>query len=209
MLPAVFIPEKRLHSDSEIWLTEDREFLPGHRYMIRAESGKGKSSLCAYLYGARTDYAGTMTVAGGKADSLSKNDWIKLRRESIAYLPQETGLFAPLTVMENILLKNRMTDCKTKPQIMAMLEAVGMGAFADRPAGKLSIGQQQRVGLVRTLCQPFSLLILDEPVSHLDDNANQAAARLVEQESERNNATVIVTSVGNDLKLPGCEILSL
>lgn len=209
MLPSVFLPEKELHAGSDIWLNPHREFRPGHRYIIRAESGKGKSSLCAYLYGSRNDYSGELSLSGKDARSISMNDWIRLRRKTVAYLPQETGLFPPLTAMENILLKNNLTGRKTRDEIMEMLDTVGMADFAGRPAGKLSIGQQQRVGLVRTLCQPFSLLLLDEPVSHLDDNANRAAAGLVSREAELNNATVIVTSVGNDLRLEGCELLYL
>lgn len=53
------------------------------------------------------------------------------------------------------------------------------------------------------------MLLLDEPVSHLDREANIAVARLVSREASRKNATVITTSVGNDLLLDGCERLSL
>ena len=90
-----------------------------------------------------------------------------------------------------------------------MLDTVGIGHLADRPARKLSIGQQQRVALVRTLCQPFSILLLDEPVSHLDSEANLSISSLVDREAAEKNATVIVTSVGNDLMLDGCRQLSL
>lgn len=209
MLPEVFTPEKELHSGSDIWLTPSREFVPEGRYMIRAKSGQGKSSLCAYLYGNRNDYLGELTIGGKDARSLSMEDWLNLRRDTLAYLPQDMGLFPSLTAMENIILKNRLTGHKTIGEIKEMLGMVGMKKFADRQTGKLSIGQQQRVALVRSLCQPFGLLLLDEPVSHLDDNANLSVARLVDREVSANNAAVIVTSVGNDLRLDNCEILSL
>lgn len=209
MLPEVFAPEKERHSGSDIWLNPHREFLPGHRYLIRAESGKGKSSLCSYLHGNRNDYLGFLSIGGKDARTLSMNDWTKLRRNTISYLPQDMGLFPSLTAMENILVKNRLTGRKSREEIIGMLDAVGMAGLADRPARKLSIGQQQRVALVRALCQPFILLLLDEPVSHLDDNANLAVAGLIDREAAACEATVIVTSVGNDLRLDGCETLAL
>lgn len=209
LLPKVFLNEKGHHSESDIWLTPRLELLPGKRYLIHSRSGGGKSSLCAYLNGNRDDYAGSLTIFGQDARHLKMDDWLKLRRDTIAYLPQEPGLFPTLTAMENILLKNRLTGCKSGTEISAMLDRLGMLPYADRPAGKLSIGQQQRVALVRALCQPFRLLLLDEPVSHLDEETNLAAARLVDEKTKADNATVIVTSVGNDLRLDYDQTLSL
>lgn len=209
MLPNVFADERQRHADSQIWLSDTREFLPATNYLISAESGGGKSSLCAYLFGNRNDYEGTLTINGKDARTLTTADWIEMRRTTIAYLPQDMGLFAPLTAMENIILKNRLTNHKTREQILEMMEMVGMAEYADRLAGKLSIGQQQRVAIVRTLCQPFDILLLDEPVSHLDDSSNQAVARLVSREATAKNACVIVTSVGNNLQLDNYQHLKL
>lgn len=209
MLPMAFAAEPQKHSASEIWLREEMEFLPGQRYIIRSESGGGKSSLCSYLHGNRDDYSGTLTIGDKDARRLSVREWTELRRSVIAYLPQDMGLFPTLTAMENIILKNRLTSHKTRDEIMEMLDIAGVTSLADRPAGKLSIGQQQRVALVRTLCQPFGILLLDEPVSHLDQRANLAVSQLIDREASAKNATVIATSVGNDLQLDGCLRLSL
>lgn len=209
MLPDVFLPEREKHADSDIWLKPRRVFLPGGRYLLKAESGRGKSSLCRYIHGNRDDYQGRLEILGKNGRELPPGEWLRMRRNSIAYLPQEIGLFPELTAMENILLKNNLTNHKTPEEIKEMLDSLHMADYASRPAGILSLGQQQRVALVRTLCQPFRILLLDEPVSHLDVSANYAVARLVATESAKNNATVIVTSVGNDLHLDDCEVLHL
>jgi ABC-type lipoprotein export system ATPase subunit len=209
MLPNVFADERQRHANSEIWLCDTREFLPDTNYLISAESGGGKSSLCAYLFGNRNDYEGTLTINGKDARLLTMEQWLEMRRTTIAYLPQDMGLFAPLTAMENIQLKNRLTNHKTQEEIMEMLSVVGMADYANRLAGKLSIGQQQRVAIVRTLCQPFDILLLDEPVSHLDDSSNLAVARLVSREAGAKHAAVIVTSVGNNLRLDNYQHLKL
>jgi ABC-type lipoprotein export system ATPase subunit len=208
MLPLVFAEERQRHEASEIWLTE-KELLPGHTYLIKAESGAGKSSLCAFLFGNRHDYEGTLTINNRDARSFSPEEWVTLRRNVMAYLPQDMGLFPPLTAMENILLKNRLTNHKSQTEIMEMLKAVGMADFVDRKAERLSIGQQQRIAIVRSLCQPFDIILLDEPVSHLDEASNLAVAQLIEREAKANNATILVTSVGNNLRLDNYELLNL
>ncbi len=73
----------------------------------------------------------------------------------------------------------------------------------------LSVGQQQRVAIIRALCQPFDFLLIDEPVSHLDARNNTIAATLIQEEAEANGATVIATSVGNKINLPVTSTLLL
>lgn len=209
MLPSVFADTADQHRDSGIWLNSDVTFRPGKRYLIKAASGQGKSSLCAYLYGKRNDYLGQLLIDGEDSSCFSKERWTTMRRDSIAYLPQELGLFPTLTAIENIRLKNNLTRCRTDNEIGNMMEILGIGGLADRPANRLSVGQQQRVAIVRALCQPFSLLLLDEPVSHLDAKANHDVATLIDEETKRTGATVIVTSVGNDLMLNDMEQIIL
>ena len=111
-------------------------------------------------------------------------------------------LFPELTVIDNIEIKNRLTRHKSERWILETLAALGIEKKAAVPAGQLSVGQQQRVAIVRTLCQPFNFLLLDEPVSHLDERNNAAVASIIEAEARENHAAVIATSVGNKIKLP-------
>ena len=124
-----------------------------------------------------------------------------MRTFHIAYLAQDMRLFAELTAMENIMLKNSITNYKTKQQIIAMMEQLGIGEKVDSPVAKLSIGQQQRVAIVRTLCQPCDFILLDEPVSHLDDINNSIVAQMVTKEAEALGAGIISTSVGNNVRI--------
>lgn len=196
MLPAVF--SGREDTGSEVWL-RNVTFERGHNYLITAESGTGKSSLCSYIYGYRNDFSGQLLLDDRDVNSLSVEEWCKVRRESIAYLPQELRLFSELTAMENIQLKNQLTGFKTEKQIMDMLEMLGIPEKADSLLGHLSIGQQQRVAIVRTLCQPAAFFLLDEPVSHLDEANNRIVAHLVSEEAKRQGAGIIATSVGNNV----------
>ena len=197
-LPAVFAG--RGDTGSEIWL-RDVTFERGKHYLISAESGTGKSSLCSYLYGYRTDYSGTMAFDGRDIRQLSVAEWCQVRVHNLAYLAQDMKLFPELTALENIMLKNSITNHKTEQEIVGMMHQLGIGDKVNSLVAKLSIGQQQRVAIVRTLCQPCDFILLDEPVSHLDDTNNAIVAQMVMEEAKRQGAGVISTSVGNNVKI--------
>lgn len=209
-LPRVFAAESDNQAirDSEVWLSTLRLVRP-ERYMIEAVSGAGKTSLCAFLFGQRQDYSGVIRFNDIDIRQFSIRDWCDVRRQHLAYLPQEPGLFGELTAMDNILVKNRLTDRYTEREIMEMLTLLGVEHKAQSPARLLSVGQGQRVALVRALCQPFDFLLLDEPVSHLDAQSNSAAAELVLRVVTDNNAGVIATSVGNPIMLDNISSVQL
>lgn len=221
LLPEAFSDCREQHVASDIWMQPEVEIRPGDRLLLRAASGNGKSSLCSFIYGLRRDYSGEILINGKNVKTLSANEPAAIRQSIIAFLPQDMKLFGELTAMENIQLKNRLTASqssaaqgrakgfKSNDEIAEMLDAVGLTGFETRRCDHLSIGQQQRVAVVRTLCQPFHYLLLDEPVSHLDEASNRAVARLVDREITARGAALIVTSVGNDLDMPGLRILNL
>lgn len=197
-LPAVFAG--REEDNSEVWLRE-LSFERGKRYLISAESGTGKSSLCSYIYGFRDDYSGSFTFDERDIRELEVMDWCAIRCRHIAYLPQELRLFPELTAYENIELKNRITGFKTRDEIVKLFEALGIPDKVDSSVARLSIGQQQRVAIIRTLCQPCDFILLDEPVSHLDNTNNKIVADLVIDEAKRQGAGIISTSVGNNVMI--------
>lgn len=174
----------------------------GERYLIRAASGTGKSSLCSFLYGYRHDYQGTICLDERDLRSFTGQEWQTLRRAHLSMLFQELRLFPELTALENITLKNRLTGFKQPQEIEALLEALGMADKQHRRVGQLSFGQQQRVAFVRALCQPFDFMLLDEPVSHLDDENAAVMATLLTAEADRQGAGLLVTSIGKHLGLP-------
>lgn len=94
-----------------------------------------------------------------------------------------------------------MTNFKTEKEIISYFERLGIPEKVNSPVGKLSIGQQQRVAIIRALCQPADFILLDEPVSHLDETNNAIVAQMVTEEAARQGAGVISTSVGNNVKI--------
>ena len=190
-LPRVFAGQPGIQS--EVWLKTLR-FERGKKYLISAESGCGKSSLCAYLYGYRKDYEGTFLFDGRSIDELTVEEWCDVRRRHIAYLPQEMRLFPELTALENVELKNRLTGHKTTAEIRSLFERLGVADRADRPAGKLSIGQQQRVAIARALASPAKVLLADEPTGNLDEEiADEIIKILMKSAHEMGKSVIVVT----------------
>lgn len=205
-LPQVFAGRVAVVSD--VW-HHDITFNKGKRYLIEAASGTGKSSLCSYIYGYRNDYQGLICFDERDIRSLTGAEWVGLRRHSLSILFQELRIFPELTALENVLLKNRLTHFKSRKEILELFEALGIGDKAGQKAGLLSFGQQQRMAFIRSLCQPFDFIFLDEPVSHLDDENGRIMSRLLTEEAGKQGAGILVTSIGKHLELEYDTVLKL
>ena len=211
LLPQVFrgMEAAERIQQSAVWLEDAVTLERGCRLCIQAESGSGKSSLLSFIYGNRGDYDGQICFDGQDIRGLDTAAWCEIRRRHLALLPQEMRLFPELTVMQNLRLKNQLTHHKTEDEMLALLDRLGIADKAEKPVAQLSIGQQQRVAIIRAVCQPFDFILLDEPVSHLDRNNNLIVAEIVAEEATRNGASIVSTSVGHGLLLDGAQTICL
>ena len=132
--------------------------------------GVGKSSLLSLIAGARMIREGRIEVLGGDmADTRHR----QAAGPRIAYMPQGLGrnLYATLSVFENVDFFGRLfghARHERQRRIAALLKDTGLAPFADRPAGKLSGGMKQKLGLCCALIHDPDLLILDEPTTGVD-----------------------------------------
>lgn len=168
----------------------------GEYLLVQAPSGTGKTTLVSLLYGLRNDYSGTVSIDGTDIRRISLNDWAALRRQKLSAVFQDMRLFGQLTALENIQLKNNLTGVLTEQEIRQMAEMLGVDHRLNQSCGTLSLGQQQRVAIIRALAQPFELLLLDEPFSHLDDTNAGIAAQLITDHCTRRSAGLMLTSLG-------------
>lgn len=207
VLPQVFANGTSAEG-SDIWL-QDITFERGRHYLIEADSGKGKSTFCSYILGYRNDYTGSLLFDGRDARSYHIKDWCQLRQQHVSCLFQELRLFPELTAYENVEIKNRLTQHRSRQQIESWFEMLDIADKLQSPVGRMSFGQQQRVALMRALVQPFDFLLADEPISHLDDGNAATMARLAQQEAEAQGAATIITSIGKRMPLNYEIILKL
>ena len=206
VVPEIFANRNDIISD--IWHKEVA-FERGKSYLIEAASGTGKSSLCSYLYGQRDDYRGVISFDNKDIKPYNINQWCNIRQENISILFQDLRLFGELTALENIEIKNRITRHRTKEQIVAWFEELGIGDKLNARIDHMSYGQQQRVALIRAICQPCDFLLLDEPVSHLDDTNSDIMRDIILREAGTSGAAVIATSIGKHMNIEYDKILRL
>jgi len=189
-LKPTYMSEAEL-SASDIYLQKEVVFEKGKKYLIKANSGHGKSSVLNFIYGSNYNYT-------GKVDYSSKEDSIfNLRKTEISYVFQDFKLFPSLTLFENIQLKNKLTHYKSSGQIEELIEKMQLTHRRDSLVGTLSLGQRQRVAIIRALCQPFNFLLLDEPFSHLDSSNIKIIVDILNKELEERQASVIITALDN------------
>lgn len=205
-LPNVFVERTDIHSD--VWL-QDVTFEKDNFYLVEAASGTGKSSLCSFIYGYRKDYQGTITFDAENTRDYSISKWVDIRKHTLSILFQELRIFPELTALENIHLKNGITNFKTEKEILAYFDMLGIGDKLNQKMQFLSFGQQQRVAFIRSLCQPFDFVFLDEPISHLDDVNAGIMGSMITEEAHRQGAGVICTSIGKHIELPYKTVLKL
>jgi len=162
---------------------------------IISESGKGKSSLLSSIYGLRKDYQGEISIDNKDIRTYDLTNWTYLRRVRLSMVFQSLQLFPKLTAMENIILKNSLRNHKTMDEIQHWISLLGMQPYINQTAATLSFGQQQRIAIIRALCQPYTTILLDEPFSHLDPANAEIAWEIIIDESKSKQANIIITGL--------------
>jgi ribosome-dependent ATPase len=169
----------------------------GCKLAIVGPDGVGKSTLLGLIAGVRRIQRGTVHVLGGDMASASHRSAAAPR---IAYMPQGLGrnLYATLSVFENIDFFARLysqPEGRRRRRIDQLMRVTGLFPFADRPAGKLSGGMKQKLGLCCALVHDPDLLILDEPTTGIDPLSRRQFWTLIARiQAERPAMTVIVAT---------------
>ncbi len=186
-------PQFKVSETSEIW-GSDTVFISGQYYRVTAGSGKGKSTFIHYIYGYRTDYTGSLEIDTRDIKTFNTNELAGLREKDFSIVFQDLKLINHLTVMENI----QLNTSEKASQIDEYLRILDIPEYKDKPVKQLSWGQKQRTAIIRAICKPFTMLLLDEPFSHIDDENAGKAALLIMEKVKSNNAGLIITSLGSE-----------
>jgi putative ABC transport system ATP-binding protein len=155
-------------------------------------SGSGKTTLLRAIARLLPDVSGSLSLDGTSAETISGPAW----RAAIALLPQKPAIVEGC-VRENLLqpwtLKVRHGQAAPgDAALRAALDRVALDAALDRDAARLSVGQQARVALVRTLLTRPRVLLLDEPDAALDEFSSAAVGDLTREFAENGGAVVRV-----------------
>ena len=171
------------------------DFEAGKMYAITGPSGSGKSTLLSLLAGMETPTEGGIVCEG---ESLADMDLDAYRREKIAFVFQAYQLLPLLTARENVCLPMEMQGTPTEEASQradALLLSVGLpDSLHRRFPGNLSGGEQQRVGIARSLASGAKVILADEPTGNLDDeNTAAIMALLRKQVTDKGYCVIIVT----------------
>lgn len=187
------------HSANSIW-GNFVELNAGEKTLLNASSGKGKSTFTLTTVGLRNDYSGVITYDDRDIKTFTPDDWAIIRQEKISVIFQDLQLFPNLTVGENLLIKNSLHPVYSEQELRKMLERLEIESKWDQQCSLLSMGQQQRVAVIRAMCQPFELLILDEPFSHLDEENTQRCLSMIDERCTEQGAGFVLTTLGDHHK---------
>ena len=192
ILQAVFPTyfEKSSAGSSEIW-GKGITFEKGEHVHIIAPSGSGKTSLMHFIYGMRRDYHGSILYGNKNISGFSIEDFSTFRKDNISIVFQDLRLFKDQTVRINLELKRQLNPYHPAAKIDEMASRLGIENKLHRVANTCSYGEQQRIAIIRALLQPFDILLLDEPFSHLDDQNRLRAMQLIMEECTARNASMI------------------
>ncbi|KRC72942.1 putative ABC transporter ATP-binding protein YbhF [compost metagenome] len=200
--PVVTLSEVSLRYGKTLALDGITLDIPAGRMVgLIGPDGVGKSSLLALVAGARAVQRGRIVVLGGDMASRRHRDDVCPR---IAYMPQGLGknLYPTLSVEENLQFFGRLFGhdaAERRRRIDSLTRSTGMSAFLSRPAGKLSGGMKQKLGLCCALIHDPDLLILDEPTTGVDPLARAQFWDLINQiRQERPGMSVIVATAYMD-----------
>ena len=150
----------------------------GSYAVLMGRSGSGKTSLLELLCGLRFPSSGAIWIGDREITNLTPGE------RGIGYVPQDGALFPTMTVRENIgfaLRIRRESGSGSRAAVESLAERLGIAGVLDRKPQHLSGGERQRVALARALAATPTVLVLDEPLSALDEELREDLARLLKE----------------------------
>lgn len=150
----------------------------GSYAVLMGRSGSGKTSLLELLCGLRFPSSGAIWIGDREITNLTPGE------RGIGYVPQDGALFPTLTVRENIGFALRIrgeSGPGSRAAVESLAERLGIAGVLDRKPQHLSGGERQRVALARALAAKPTVLVLDEPLSALDEELREDLARLLKE----------------------------
>lgn len=168
---------------------------PGSFHLLTGPSGAGKTTLFNLFTLASLPTEGTLKLQGTDVAKASRATRAKLRHK-LGVVWQDFRLLPHLTVRENIELPLLLQGPITKANheaIKQLLEWVGLETMADRPAGALSGGEQQRTAIARAVVHHPTLLLADEPTGNLDATMARKILHLFTELHKQGTTIVLAT----------------
>jgi ABC-2 type transport system ATP-binding protein len=161
----------------------------GEIYGFVGLNGAGKTTTIRALLGMIHPSAGSVRVLGQAVGPNGNGPW-----QRVGHLVEAPAAYPELTVVENLEIARRLHGIGDRGATSHVIERFGLAPYADRHAGVLSAGNQQRLGLARALLPAPELLILDEPFNDLDPAGVVEVRQLLASLAHEQGVTVFMSS---------------
>ncbi|MBC6410300.1 MAG: ATP-binding cassette domain-containing protein [Ekhidna sp.] len=173
----------------------DWEVETGHHSLIIGNSGSGKTTLLHLIGGLMKVSEGKLEIDGHELKTMKGNELDRFRGKNIGIILQRPHLVRSLTVKENLALARTLAGLrKDLKKVEEALDKLNISALSKRKVHQLSQGQAQRVSIARAVISDPKLLLADEPTASLDDENANRVIRLIQEQAENSNATLIVAT---------------
>ena len=176
----------------------DLRLVRGELTALIGPSGSGKSTLLNVIGLLDSPTAGELYLLGQPTRELGDAARTRLRNRAIGFVFQFHHLIPAFSVLDNVLMPLMIRHGKPRAEDLALaaelLDAVGLGAFAQSKANRLSGGQQQRVAIARALVTRPALLLADEPTGNLDSRTAESVFELFRRFNREFGCAVLVVT---------------
>lgn len=173
----------------------------GEQWLLLGQSGSGKTTLLHLLGGMLTPQSGDIFVGDTSISQLKASDLDRFRGQNIGIIFQTAHFINALTIEENLVLAQELAGNKAdKKLIVQYLNQLNLGHKLKSKPSELSVGEQQRVAIVRALINKPSIILADEPTSALDDKNTQEVIQLLENQAAEAGATLLIVTHDTRLK---------
>jgi len=175
---------------------ESLEIAAGDYVAVVGPSGSGKTTLLSILGGMLSPSTGRVWLDGASLYDLTTTQRTRIRREKIGFVFQTFNLVPYLTAVENVQVPLYLAGVAKNEQherAVALLEQVGLGDRLDHKPSEMSVGQQQRVALARTLANAPPVILADEPTGNLDSDSRQRVLDFFD-ELHRDGRTIVMVT---------------
>ena len=161
---------------------------------IIGKSGVGKSTLLAFLSGIPFKTIGKVSFGKLKRNFKKKSELIE-HRKKVAYIPQSFNLFEYLTVEQNVKFYSSKTNTPFDASLYKILiDKLSLLKKIDTLVSELSIGEQQRVAILRALMMKTPYILADEPTGNLDPKNSKLIIEILEDFRKMFDTTIIIVS---------------
>jgi putative ABC transport system ATP-binding protein len=165
--------------------------------VVHGRSGSGKTTLLNMIGGLDRPTEGRVVVGGQEVSSLTEEELIDYRRETVGFVFQAFGLIPILTAAENVeipLRLRRVDPSDRDARVHDLLQLVDLAGRARHRPQELSGGEQQRVAVARALANEPQLLIADEPTAQLDSERARTVMALLRKLVDERGVSVVVAT---------------